>query len=223
MAGTAGPAPFGRDAYADAVRHSARVRRLRRAIPLVCAAGLALPVLWSVIAPFASTTADVRVGAVTVTGSKVRMESPKLSGFKKDQKAYEVTANDAVQDIKVPTVVELNGINGRMEQEANSFARITAEWGRFDQTADRLDLKGAIRVKTDKGYEADLSSARIDMKSGDVTSQERVEMRSKNGTINADAMAIRDNGKHAVFEGRVRSLFIHDESTAETSRELRKP
>jgi lipopolysaccharide export system protein LptC len=220
----AGKLPGGRKAsspqyaYAEALSHSRRVRLLRRAIPMACVAAIAGPVLWSVISPFARTIPDVSVGAVSINGTRIKMESPKLSGFKKDQKAYEVTALEAVQDIKLPTVVELNGLNGRMEQETNSFARVTADTGRFDQTADRLDLKGSIRIRTDKGYEADLASARVDMKSGDVASQERVEIRSKTGTISADSMVIRENGKHAVFEGRVRSVFIHDESAAQITR-----
>jgi lipopolysaccharide export system protein LptC len=202
------------DAYAAALRHSRRVRFLRKAIPVACAGGLVLPVLWGIVAPYARIAPDVQVGAVSIQGTKIRMDAPKLSGFKKDQKAYEVTAREALQDIKQPTVVELNNLNGRMEQETNSFARLTADWGRFDQTADRLDLKGAVRLRTDKGYEADLASARVDMKTGDIVTQERVEIRSKNGMIEADAMTVRENGKHAVFEGRVRSVFIHDETAA---------
>jgi lipopolysaccharide export system protein LptC len=204
----------GGDAYDAALRHSRRVRFLRKAIPVACASGLVLPVLWGILSPYARTVPDVQVGAVSIQGTRIRMDSPKLSGFKKDQKAYEVTAREALQDIKLPTVVELNNLNGRMEQETNSFARLTAEWGRFDQTADRLDLKGDIRLRTDKGYEADLLSARVDMKSGDIATQERVEIRSRNGTIEAGSMVVRDNGKHALFEGRVRSVFIHDEAAA---------
>jgi lipopolysaccharide export system protein LptC len=207
-------AAAGDDAYAKALRHSRRVRFLRKAIPVACACGLVMPVLWGIVAPYARTVPDVQVGAVSIQGTRIRMDAPKLSGFKKDQKAYEVTAREALQDIKVPTVVELNGLVGRMEQETNSFARLTAHWGRFDQTAEKLDLKGEVRLRTDKGYEADLSSARVDMKTGDVATQERVEIRSKNGTIEADSMVVRENGKHALFEGRVRSVFIHDEAAA---------
>ncbi len=211
------------DAYAAAMRHSKRVRFLRRAIPLLCLGMVGGPLLWGVVSPFARSNTDVKVGAVTVSGTKVRMESPRLSGFRKDQKAYVVTAADAVQDLKQPTVVELNAISGRMEQESNSFARITADWGRFDQSADRLEVKGNVRLRTDQGQEADLLSARVDMKSGDVTSQEPVEIRSKTGTINADSMTIRENGKHAIFEGRVRSVFIHDETPAAAGEEAKKP
>jgi lipopolysaccharide export system protein LptC len=212
-----------RNSYATALAHSRRVRFLRQAIPVLCVAGLVGPFLWSMISPFARTVPDVSVGAVSISGSKIKMESPKLSGFRKDQRAYELTATEALQDIKQPTVVELNALVGRMEQEANSFVRVTADWGRMDQSAERLDIKGSIRIRSDKGYEADLQSARVDMKSGDVNSQEPVEIRSKTGTINADTMIIRENGKVSIFEGRVRSVFIHDEQQAEAAGGTKAP
>jgi lipopolysaccharide export system protein LptC len=210
-------------AFVAAMRHSRRVRFLRKAIPLACIGGVLGPILWGVIAPLARTVPDVKVGAISVSGTKIKMESPKLSGFKKDQKSYELTALEAIQDIKQPTVVELNKLNGRMEQDKNSFARLTADWGRFDQTADKLDLKGSVRLRTDNGYEADLTSARVDMKSGDISSQEPVEIRSKAGSINADRMLIRENGKHSVFEGRVKSVFIQNDPPAESTPEAAKP
>jgi lipopolysaccharide export system protein LptC len=212
------------DAFDDALRHSRRVRFYRKAIPLICIGLVVGPVLWSVVAPLARTASNVTVGAVSISGTRIRMDAPKLSGFNKDQKAYEVTARDAVQDLKTPSVVELNKLTGRMEQETNSFMRVTAEWGRFDQTADKLDLKGDVKVRTDKGQEADLKSARIDTKSGDIVSQEAVEVRSRSGTINADSMMLKDNGKYVMFEGRVRSVFTPEEAEAQPQQsETKKP
>jgi lipopolysaccharide export system protein LptC len=202
------------DAFKAARRHSRRVRFLRKAIPAACMFAIVGPFLWNVVAPFATTAANVTVGAVSISGTRIRMDAPKLSGFKKDQKSYEVTARDAVQDLKSPNVVELNKVTGRMEQEANSFVRVTADWGRFDQAGDKLDLKGDVKVRHDKGYEADLRSARVDVKSGDIDTSEPVEIRSKSGTVNADSMILRDNGKHVVFTGRVRSVFVTEEAEA---------
>jgi lipopolysaccharide export system protein LptC len=204
----------GADPYRAAMRHSRRVRFLRKAIPAFCAAAVIGPVAWGVAAPFARIGADIQVGPVSMSGTKLTMESPKLSGFKKDGKAYEVTATQATQDVKTPTIVELSKLTSRMEQDAKKYARLTADWGRFDQTADRLDLKGNVRVRTDNGYEADLLSARINVKSGDVVSDEPVVVRSQSGTITADRAEVRENGKHAVFEGRVRSVFNQDDPAA---------
>jgi lipopolysaccharide export system protein LptC len=201
------------DAFAKALRNSRRVRFLRRAIPMGCVAALFGPIVWGVISPFARTAPEVKMGGVSISGTKVIMESPKLSGFKRDQKSYEVTADQAIQDIKVPSVVELNKLVARMEQEKNSFARLTSDWGRLDQTADRLDLKGNVRVKTDTGYEVDMESAVLNMKSGDVTSTQPVHVRSQTGTISADSVEVRDNGKFITFTGRVHSVLVPPDDT----------
>jgi len=202
------------DAYRAAMRHSRRVRLLRRAIPAFCLAAIAGPVAWGIVSPFARVGMDVTVGPVSMSGTKVTMEQPKLSGFKKDGKAYEVTADQAIQDIKTPTIVELRKLTSRMEQDAKKYARVTADWGRFDQTADSLDLKGTVRVRTDNGYEADMLSAKVNVKTGDVVSVEPVVVRSLNATVSADRAQVRDNGRHAVFEGRVRSVFVQDDGPA---------
>jgi lipopolysaccharide export system protein LptC len=200
--------------YDTAMRHSRRVRFLRKAIPVTCVAAVLGPIAWGVVAPFARSVADVKIGPISVSGSKVTMESPKLSGFKKDNKAYEVTAFQAIQDLKQPSVVELNKLTARLEQEDKKFAHLTSDWGRLDQTADRLDLKGNVRMRTDTGYEADMLSARISIKSGDVSSSEPVTVRSLTGTISADSVEVRDNGKHAIFQGRVRSILIPQDEPA---------
>jgi lipopolysaccharide export system protein LptC len=223
MAASATPLPDRNLAYEAAMRHSRRVRFLRRALPITCIAAIVGPVAWGIVAPFARSLPDVTVGRASVSGSRITMEAPKLSGFKKDQKSYEVTAKEAIQDIKTPTVVELNLLVARMEQERNSFARLTSDWGRFDQTADRLDLKGNVRVRTDSGYEVDMLSARVDMKSGNVVSTEPVKVRSQTGTIEADRVEVKDNAAHVIFEGRVKSVFIQTDDQQGPADGARKP
>jgi lipopolysaccharide export system protein LptC len=200
--------------YDTAMRHSRRVRFFRKAIPVICVAAVLGPIAWGIVAPFARSVSDIKIGPISVSGSKVTMESPKLSGFKKDNKAYEVTAFQAIQDLKQPSVVELNKLTARLEQDDKKFAHLTSDWGRLDQTADRLDLKGNVRLRTDTGYQADMLSARVSMKSGDVISTEPVTVRSLSGTISADSVEVRDNGKYAIFEGRVRSILIPQDEPA---------
>ncbi|MFM9974585.1 MAG: LPS export ABC transporter periplasmic protein LptC [Beijerinckiaceae bacterium] len=211
--------PSDNSAFDAALRHSRRVRLMRKFIPVGCAAALVGPIAWGIISPFARTVPDIRIGAISVSGSKITMESPKLSGFKKDLKSYEVTAREAIQDIKAPSIVELNQLTGRMEQEKNSFARLTSDWGKFDQGADRLDLKGNVRVRTDSGYEVDMLSAQVNMKSGDIVSLEPVTVRSKTGTISANQVDVKDNAKVVIFEGRVRSVFVPAEEPVQPVKE----
>lgn len=214
----------GRDAaYAAALRHSRRVRFLRRVIPVLCVAMLASPILFALVAPFTATGPDIQLGKTTVSGSKITMDTPKLSGFKRDNRGYDLTAQTATQDLKQPSVVDLVQLDGRMEQSANSYARLKANWGRFDQSANRLDLKGNVRVRTDQGYEVDLDSAQVDMKSGNMTSAEPVAVRTATGTVNANGVEVRENGKHIIFTGGVRSTFIHNEAEPEPAKEGTAP
>jgi lipopolysaccharide export system protein LptC len=200
-------------AYRSAMRHSRRVRFLRKAIPMACLVAMVGPITWGIVSPFARPNVDVKVGPISVAGTKVTMEAPKLSGFKKDNKSYLVTADQAVQDLKLPSVVELNRLAARLEQEDKKFVRLKSDWGRFDQNSDRLDLKGNVLVRTDTGYEADLRSARVNVKSGDIVTTEPVAVRNSDGSsTTADTMEVKDNGKYVVFEGRVRSVLVQAET-----------
>jgi lipopolysaccharide export system protein LptC len=211
-------APLPDTTYRDALQHSARVRMIRRSIPIACILGVFGPLIWVFISPFSGTNANVQVGAVSMAGSKITMEAPKLSGFRKDQKAYVVTAREAVQDIRTPTVIELNKLVGRLEQERNSYAHVTSDWGRFDQSAELLDLKGNVKIRTDDGNEVDMLSAKIEMKSGRVVSTEPVDVRSKSGTVSADRVELKDNAKIIIFEGRVRSVLYATDAAVGTAK-----
>jgi lipopolysaccharide export system protein LptC len=196
------------DAFAVAMRHSRRVRFLRKAIPAGCVGAVALSVMWSVLAPFTRSIANVSMGPINLSGSKITMEAPKLSGFRKDQKAYEVTAREAVQDVRKPSLIELIDLTANLETDPKQFARLEARTGLYDTAGERLDLKGDVTVRVDSGgYRIGMLSARVDMKSGNVDSNEAVTVSSAGGTIEADSVQVRENGKYIVFEGRVRSVF----------------
>lgn len=202
------PVPVEEDPFAVAARHSRRVRFLRRAIPLGCAGAVALSVMWAVLAPFTRSIANVSIGPVNLSGSKITMEAPKLSGFRKDQKAYEVTAREAVQDVRKPTLIEMNDLAANLETDPKQFARLVARTGLYDTAGERLDLAGDVVVRMENGgYRIEMQAARVDMKSGNVDSNQGVTVNSDNATIEAETMRIRENGKHIVFEGRVRSSF----------------
>src|SRR6478752_8984014 len=68
-------------AHARAYRHSGRVRAMRRLIPVAAGGSVAL-LLAYLFNPFAATLPGVSVGPVTLAGSKVRMENPRLAGFR---------------------------------------------------------------------------------------------------------------------------------------------
>ena len=48
------------------------------------------------------TKLPIDVGNMVVSGTKITMEQPRLSGFTRDGRAYEVTAVAAAQDVTKP-------------------------------------------------------------------------------------------------------------------------
>lgn len=194
-------------AYAQAMRHSRRVRFFKRAIPLGAGVAVALIAGFSFIDPF-GRMGGVTLGPMSMSGTQITMERPRLTGFQKDTRPYEVTATAANQDIRKPNLIELENLRARLAMdESGTMARLEATIGVFDTQKEQLELKRDITVRTDSGYDAKLTSAFVDFKAGTVVSREPVKIGLTNGTVEADTLDISDNGKVIVLQGRVRSVF----------------
>lgn len=189
--------------HAHAYRHSGHVRRLRRVIPMV-AGGATVVLLAYVFNPFSAGISSVSVGPVTLAGSKVKMENPRLSGFRKGNRAYEVTAEAALQDVRKPSQIELQQMRVHIAtDDQGGIARLSATSGLFDSGREALDLKDDIRVWTDKGEEARLQTAAIAFKTGSIVSKDPVTVTTDKGTVNADGLDVVENGKVISFIGNV--------------------
>lgn len=209
-------------AHGRAVRHSARVRLLRRVIPAVAGIavlGIAGTVLYG---PFSGSVPNVSIGPVSVSGTKVTMENPKLSGFRKGERGYEVTAAAALQDVRKPSLIELQAMKGHIAtDDKGGLARIEAKAGLFDSSRETLSLEQDIRVWTDKGEEARLKSASVDFKAGSVKSAEAVTVTVPTGSITADSLDVVENGKTISFVGNVHALFHQGKGGTEPSERIR--
>lgn len=198
-------------AHARAYRHSGRVRAMRRLIPVAASGSVAL-LLAYLFNPFAATLPGVSVGPVTLAGSKVRMENPRLSGFRQGTRGYEVTADAALQDVRKPSQIELQQMRGHIAtDDQGGIARLSAASGLFDTAREALDLKDDIRIWTDKGEEARLRSAAVAFKTGSISSQEPVTVSSPRATVNADTLDVVENGKRISFVGNVHVVIANED------------
>jgi lipopolysaccharide export system protein LptC len=191
----------GSRAYARARRHSGRVRFFRRAIPIGAALAVGFVAVIALFDPLRKM-GGLTLGPISLSGTQIAMESPRLSGFRKDNRAYEVTATAALQDVRKPTIIELRDLRARLAiDDAGNNARLEAATGVFDTQKEHLEVRQDVRVRTDNGQEADLKSAMIDFKAGTVVSNEAVQVRMPDGTVDAEGLSIRDNGKIVTFTG----------------------
>jgi lipopolysaccharide export system protein LptC len=198
--------------FAIAARHSRLVRILRIAVPAVVGLAMAGVVAISIFNPFRALMKQLPVDMdnLVVSGTKITMESPHMSGFSPDQRPYEVWAKTATQDLTDPDHVELNTPRAKMLMDDRSTVTMVARTGLFDTKANLLDLRKDIFLQSSTGYEARLSQALLDIGKGTVTSEEHVDVKLLNGTLTADKLRITEKGDLVRFEGHVVMNLIMD-------------
>jgi lipopolysaccharide export system protein LptC len=198
--------------FAIAARHSRLVRILRIAVPAVVGLAMAGVVAISIFNPFRALMKQLPldIDNLVVSGTKITMESPHMSGFTPDQRPYEVWAKTATQDLTDPDHVELKTLRAKVLQEDRSTVTMEGRTGLFDTKAQLLDLRKDIFLQSSTGYEARLSQALLDIGMGTVTSEEPVDVKLLNGTLTADRLRITEKGALVRFEGHVVMNLIMD-------------
>jgi lipopolysaccharide export system protein LptC len=198
--------------FAIAARHSRMVRILRIAVPAVVGLAMAGVVAISIFNPFRALLKQLPIDMdnLVVSGTKITMEAPHMSGFTPDQRPYEVWAKTATQDLNDPDHVELKTPRAKVLQEDRSTVTMEARTGLFDTKAQLLDLRKDIFLQSSTGYEARLSQALLDIGKGTVTSEEPVDVKLLNGTLTADRLRITEKGALVRFEGHVVMNLIMD-------------
>ena len=126
--------PAGREearlrAFVAARRHSRLVRFLRVAAPVGLFVGVAALIVGALFHPFRAKMAELSIGEVSVDGAKITMGRPKLTGFRRDGRAYVVNAAKAIQDVTRPTLVELRGVDGDLGMGDDGLLHIAAAVG----------------------------------------------------------------------------------------------
>jgi lipopolysaccharide export system protein LptC len=195
-------------AFARARRHSRWVRFAKWAIPLGALVGMAALAVVIVFDPFRTILPGLTVGPITVSGTQVTMERPKLSGFRNDLRPYQVTASAATQDVRQPSLVALKDLRANLAtDDQGGTARLEARTGTLDTQKEQMKLEQDVHVRTDAGQAVDLRSAFVDFKAGTVVSTEPVSVSLGSGVIEAKGMRVSDNGRIIRFRGRVQAVF----------------
>jgi lipopolysaccharide export system protein LptC len=191
--------------FAIAARHSRIVRVLRVAVPAAVILSMAAIVLVSVFNPFRMLLPKLPIDMenLVVSGTKITMESPHMSGYTPDRRPYEVWAKTATQDVTDPDHVELKTLRAKVLTEDQSTVTLDALTGVMDTKQQLLDLHKDIYLQTSTGYEAWLSQAFVDMAKNTVTSEEHVDVKWADGTISSDKLRITGGGETVRFEGHV--------------------
>jgi lipopolysaccharide export system protein LptC len=200
--------------FKAAARHSRFVRLLRIAVPAIVLLSMATIVGISVFNPFRILAKlPVEMDNLVVSGTKITMETPHLSGFSPDGRPYELWAKTATQDLTDPDHVELTTLRAKVLMEDKSTTTMDARTGVFNSKTQMLDLHENIFLQSSTGYEARLTEATIDIAQGTVSSDKQVDVKLLNGTLVGQRLRIVDHGDVVRFDGGVSMNLIMDPPT----------
>jgi len=196
-------------AFRAARRHSRIVRFMRVAIPLAVVAGLAAISAITYFNPLRMLQKlPIDISNLVASGTKVTMEQPRLSGFTRDARAYELSAAAAAQDLTKPDLVELRDIHAKLEMQDKTTMEMSAASGIYDTKGETIKLERNILLSSSTGYKGRLSQAIVDIRKGKVVSDQPVELELLQGTLNANKLEIIDSGDLVRFHGGVNMVLM---------------
>ncbi len=197
-------------------RHSAWVHAMRIGVPIGAVAGIAILALMSWFNPLRTLSLLPKAGGkLLVSGTKITMEAPKLTGFTRDNRSYDLTADAAAQDVLKPDVIELSGIRAKVELQDKGTVDVKAVSGVYNTKSELLTLTQYIILTSSTGYEGHLTDAVVDVRKGHIVSNKPVEVLMLNGVLNASRLEITDNGAMVRFDGGV-EMTVKPQAAGET-------
>jgi lipopolysaccharide export system protein LptC len=190
-------------AFRAAMRHSRLVRITRVGLPVAIILFVAAFGAYRWLDPMRAL-AKLPVGSdgMVVSGTKVVMRQPRLTGYTKDERPYSLTARSAAKDLLNPDILEMEEIRTTIQMPDGRNVEVTAREGIYEAKAEAIRLRNGVVVSSPE-YEVLLSEALVKVRAGTVVSEQPVEVKMLQGTIRAQRLEVAESGAVIRFEGGV--------------------
>ncbi len=216
------PSPGGRDRLAaltagrespfpEALRHTARVARLRRLILWGVGGTVGIVGIGLVVSSLRLLPIDLSLSRVALKGTRIVIDTPKLVGYRKDGKPYEVRARVGVQDITSPDVFDLDGLDVRVESEGAQPIVLTAAKANYSTKSNLAKMNGGVVISDKKNFEMRTESAAMDFGASVMTSDKHVALKIEGGQVDADSIEFSQKELRATFSGNIHSVLYGED------------
>ena len=158
---------------------------------------------------------------MALKGTRIVIETPKLVGYRKDGRPYEVRAKVGIQDMTKPNVFELEKLEVHVENSAENAVNLTAAQGVYNANTDHADMTGGVRIFDDKSFDMQMDAAQMDFKAGVMTSDKPALLKLTGGEVRANAVEFSQHERRATFTGNVHSTLYGEKDDASNDAGLR--
>lgn len=208
-------APQRRDskrAFRAAMRHSRLVRVVRVGIPVLIVVFAVAFGAYRWLDPMRMLAKlPVAADGMVISGTKIIMQQPRLSGYTKDERPYTMVARTAAKDLTNPDVLEMEDIRTTIVMPDGRNMEITARDGLHNGKTEMLRLKNNVVVSSAE-YEVMLQDALVNIRAGSVVSEQPVEVNMLQGTITANRIEVSESGAVIRFEGGVTLVIDREDA-----------
>ena len=147
-----------------------------------------------------------------ISGTKIVMRQPRLTGYTKDERPYTVTARTAAKDLANPDVLEMEDVRTTIVMPDGRNVELTATEGFYDSKAETVRLLKGVVVSSPE-FEITLKDAVANVRGGTVASDNPVEIQMLQGTLKANRIEVAESGAIIRFEGGVTLVIDRDDTT----------
>jgi len=182
-------------------KHSARIKFMRRLLLILCA-GLAAYLVYEF-----ATQSNTTFIEDNPTES-VKMVNPRYSGRTEDGLPFYLTADTATRTLANRSEVALiKPVLEFIREDGAEASLVVAETGTYDDVKKILNLRTAVDLNTDDGYNCKTTHARIFAREKRIEGDERIECDGSFGIVNGNAYEINDNYKVFVFKSGMDAII----------------
>ena len=201
-------------AFVRAKRHSALVRFLKIALPVMAVASTGFMLFSPSMMLRLAAPKGLTAGPVEITTDHLRMVNPRFDGFTADKGHYVVSAAAAVQDIGDIDNLKLEGVSGHLVQADNSWTDLKAKAGSYQVKTKAMRLTDGIDITTSGNARVQIDNADIDIDKKIVKSDAPVILTMPNGTLKGRGLIVESDKKRIVLREDVTAHLIPPKTAA---------
>jgi lipopolysaccharide export system protein LptC len=135
---------------------------------------------------------------------KSDVDAAEFSGFDNSNEPYTINAESAHRDENDPSITYLKKVRGKLRTKSSGKALlIKAKTGTYEADDKLLDLQGNVEIVSPDEYTAFLIDAQVNVRSKRLRSEKPVHVVFNQGTIDAQAVEMWNNGGNVLFQNGV--------------------